>query len=83
MHQGTHCVEPPVLDTSLQLERNWDGNFVDFHAGINYTCIRGQKFKVDFYLEKQNATCRPENKWDVPPTWFQCVESKILKAFNI
>ena len=69
-------MQPPHPDESLQLVPNWNGDFVEFHSGINYTCLRGQKFKVDFYLDKQNATCRPQNLWDVPDDWFQCVESE-------
>ncbi len=77
---GTHCVEPPAATPveQTQLERNWDGNFVNFDATIDYTCIRGQKVKDDFSLTVQRATCRDGNVWETPTAgWKDCVESEI------
>ncbi len=77
----THCEEPPepAPVNFTQLERVWDGEMVELDVTINYTCIRRQKFLSDFGLDKQEATCRRENKWDTPPQWLQCVESKSPK----
>ena len=75
---GTHCLEPPIPpnDTCLEIHK-WNGNPIDFNTAINYVCSNGMKFYSDFDKELQNATCRPENLWDVPePEWPKCVESK-------
>ena len=73
----THCDVPPTPAPSYNLDRNWDGNLVEFNTKINYTCSRGMKFKDDFNIAKQEALCLNENFWVEPP-WLECVESVYL-----
>jgi hypothetical protein len=74
----SHCVEPPEADpvSTTQLERIWDNTPVNFDTTINYTCIRGQKFKDNFTLTKQVAECKDGNIWEKPSSWMECVESE-------
>jgi hypothetical protein len=78
---GTSCAEPPDPDSSTQLVSVWDGNLIVFDTPIDYTCLRGQKFKSDITLEKQVAYCKEENIWDYPSTWEECVESEFITVW--
>ena len=50
-----------------------------FDSDREYKCNRGMKFVEDFALDKQIGTCRKENKWDVPTTFYHCVESAYIR----
>lgn len=54
---------------------SWNGLPADFDEDVQFQCQRGMKFDKDFNQIYQIATCRPDNRWDVPE-WGQCVESE-------
>ena len=41
------------------------------------------KFKQDFALETQEATCRPGNTWDEPTAWLDCRESMFPPIYRV
>ena len=73
MNSGIGCLQPPTPTTS-DLHAVWDGGLIPFNDNVHYNCDRGMKFKQDLALAQQNATCRDENKFDIPD-WMDCVES--------
>ena len=74
----THCVDPPTADpvNVTHLEPIWSGSLVNFNSQVTYKCLRGMKFKDNFTIDSQDATCRPNNTWTVPSKWNECVETK-------
>ena len=74
---GTHCAAPPLPGPEHNLVPGWDGLPIEFDSEMDYICDRGMKFKEDFNLDKQIGTCRKDNKWELPPEFYHCAESKI------
>ena len=54
----------------------WDGNPVEFNAGVGYKCTKGLFFEMNRNLLQWNMTCLPDGSWKVPEVWPRCVASK-------
>jgi len=54
----------------------WDGNPVEFNAGVGYNCTKGLFFEMNRDLLQWNLTCLPDGSWKVPEVWPRCVASK-------
>ena len=60
------------------------GTTVAFGDAVDYSCIDGFYFDIDFNLEGFNATCFPNGTWSIP-IWQACVDpaSKTLCIVTI
>ncbi len=73
---GTHCLKPPTPPPGSGLEvLEWDGKPIEFFTNITFKCKHRRRFEDDFDRNYLNATCLPENQWNVSE-WHKCVKSK-------
>jgi hypothetical protein len=69
------CIDPP-LPSDKGLKFNWNGDPVDFHGKVTYSCERANLFfEVDRNLKSFDLHCMEDGSFETPDPWFNCVTS--------
>ena len=70
------CLHPPIPTAESQLSMVWDSNPVNISEFVPYECQRGMRLASELSKTPDSIECLPDNAWDEPAQWEQCVESK-------
>ena len=49
------------------------GTTVDFGSVVNYTCVDGFFFDIDYFMVGFNSTCFENGTWS-QPKWERCID---------
>ena len=80
----THCLRPMVPPEATIVAGEWDGDVIDFGTHFPYVCDRRMHFSGDDQFDQEfiTAECIPNNEWDEPSPWGQCVDSEWHKNIH-